>query len=157
LKRVEEEGFESVWKESTRLLPKAKGRLNLVPDKRGISHPLLDLFQKVRQSFLSLGFMEVSNPVVTGEKEVYKQYGSEAPIILDRCYYLATLPRPDIGLSKAKSQKIGSLGVKLTKRKIAALQDVLRNYKKGEIASDDFVERISESLGISDDKATPGG
>ena len=154
LKRVEEEGFESVWKESTRLLPKAKRRLKLVPGKRGISHPLLDLLQKMRQSFLSLGFMEVSNPVVTDEKEVYKQYGSEAPIILDRCYYLATLPRPDIGLSKAKSQRIGSLGVELTKRKIAALQDVLRDYKKGEIASDDFVERISESLGISDDKAT---
>ena len=154
LKRVEKEGFESVWKESTRLLPKAKRRLKLVPGKRGVSHPLFDLLQKMRQSFLSLGFMETSNPVLTDEKEVYKQYGSEAPIILDRCYYLATLPRPDIGLSKEKSQKIESLGVEVTKRKIVVLQDVLRDYKKGEIASDDFVERISESLGISDDKAT---
>jgi len=154
LKQVEEEGFESVWKESIRLLPRAKRRLELIPGKRGISHPLFDLLQKMRQSFLSLGFMEVSNPVVTDENEVYKQYGSEAPIILDRCYYLATLPRPDIGLSKAKGQKIKSLGVELTKQKIAALQEVLRAYKKGEIASDDFVEEISKSLGISDDKAT---
>ena len=154
LKQVEEEGFESVWKESTRLLPEAKRRLRLVPSKRGISHPLFDLLQKMRQSFLSLGFMEVSNLVVTEEKEVYKQYGSEAPIILDRCYYLATMPRPDIGLSKAKRQKIASLGVELTRRKIAALQEVLRAYKKGEIASEDFVERISESLGIPDGTAT---
>ena len=154
LKRVEKEGFESVWKESTRLLPKAKRRLKLVLGKRGVSHPLFDLLQKMRQSFLSLGFMEVSNPVVTGETEVYKQYGSEAPIILDRCYYLATLPRPDIGLSKTKRQKIGSLGVELTKREIAALQEVLRDYKKGDIASEDLVERVSGSLGIPDGKAT---
>ena len=154
LKRVEKEGFESVWRESTQLLPEATKRLKLVPSKRGVSHPLFDLLQKMRQSFLSLDFMEVSNPIIVDETEVYKQYGSEAPIILDRCYYLSTLPRPDIGLSKAKRQKIESRGVKLTKWKTAALQSVLRDYKKGKIASDDLVEKISESLEIADGTAT---
>ena len=153
LKRVEKEGFESVWKESAQLLPKATKGLKLIR-KRGISHPLFDLLQKMRQSFLSLGFMEVSNPTVVDEREVYKQYGSEAPIILDRCYYLATLPRPDIGLSTAKRQKMESHGVELTKQKTTALQSVLRDYKKGEIASDDLVERISEALEIPDSTAT---
>jgi len=154
LKQVEKKGFEKVWKESAQFLPKATKRLKLIPGKRGISHPIFDLLQKMRQSFLDLGFMEVSNPIVVDEKEVYKQYGSEAPIILDRCYYLATLPRPDIGLSKAKCEKIESCGVELSKQRKTALQSVLRGYKKGEIASDDLVESISEALGIPDEKAT---
>lgn len=154
LKRVRKEGFERVWRESASLLPKPKRRLELVSKERGTSHPLFDLLQRMRQSFLDLGFAEVSNPVIVEDTEVYKQYGSEAPVILDRCYYLATLPRPGIGLGKAKCQKIESLGVQLTKNKCAALQGVLRDYKKGEIDSDDLVEKIAESLNIPDSTAT---
>jgi len=154
LKRVEKEGFERVWRDSARLLPKRKRRLDLVSGEPGKPHPLFDLLQRMRQSFLDLGFTEVLNPVIVDETEVYKQYGSEAPIILDRCYYLATLPRPDIGLGKAKHKKIESLGVQLTKKKTAALQKVLRDYKKGEIDPDDLVEKIAESLNIPDGTAT---
>ena len=153
LRRVEKEGFERVWHESASLLPKPTKRLKLV-FKRGTSHPLFDLLQKMRQSFLDLGFMEVSNPIIVDEMEVYKQYGSEAPVILDRCYYLATLPRPDIGLSKAKCQEIERRGVQLTEEKITSLQGVLRDYKRGEIASDDLVEKIAEALDVSDSTAT---
>ncbi len=154
LKRVEKEGFEQVWRESASLMPKPKKRLELGSDKRGKSHPLFDLLQSMRQSFLDLGFAEVLNPVIVDETEVYKQYGSEAPIILDRCYYLATLPRPDIGLGKAKCQEIESLGVQLTKHKRAVLQGVLRDYKRGELDPDDLVEKIAESLDIPDSTAT---
>ncbi len=154
LKRVEKEGFERVWRESASLLPKPKKRLELVSGERGKSHPFFDLLQRMRQSFLDLNFTEVLNPVIVDETEVYKQYGSEAPVILDRCYYLATLPRPDIGLGKTKCQKIENLGVQLTKNKLAALQGVLRDYKKGEIDSDDLVEKIAESLKIPDTTAT---
>lgn len=153
LKRVEREGFEPVWRESANLIPKPRRRLELVFGKRGVSHPLFDLLQKMRQSFLDLGFMEVLNPVIVDETEVYKHYGPEAPVILDRCYYLATLPRPDIGLSKAKCEKIERRGVELTQEKITALQRVLRNYKRGEIASDDLVEKISDALNIPDSTA----
>jgi len=153
LRKVEKEGFERVWRESASLLPKPTKRLELV-FKRGTSHPLFDLLQGMRQSFLNLGFMEVSNPIIVDETEVYKQYGSEAPVILDRCYYLATLPRPDIGLSKAKCQEIERRGVQLTEEKIASLKRVLRDYKRGEIASDDLVEKIAEALDVSDSTAT---
>jgi len=67
---------------------------------------------------------------------------------------LATLPRPDIGLSKAKCQEMERHGVQLTEERIASLREVLRDYKRGEIASDDLVERIAESLDISDSVAT---
>ncbi len=154
LKRVKREGFEKVWRESASLFPEPKKMLELTPSKRGQPHSLFDLIQKLRQFFLDAGFMEVSNPVIVEEAEVYKQYGPEAPIILDRCYYLATLPRPDIGLSKAKCLEIECLGVKLTDEKTEALQEVLRNYKKGDVASDDLVEKIAEALNVSDSTAT---
>jgi len=114
LKRVENEGFESVWKESASLLPKPTKRIDFAVVKRGVSHPLFNLLQKMRQSFLDLGFREVLNPIIADETKVHKQYGSEALAILDRFYYLATLPRSDIDLSKAKCQEIPCQGVQLT-------------------------------------------
>jgi len=154
LRRVETEGFENVWLDSPHFLPKSTRRLELVCGKRGISHPLFDLLQKMRQAFIDLGFMEVANPTIVDATEVYKQYGPEALAILDRCYYLATLPRPDIGLSKEKCQEIERRGVQLTEEKLSALRMVLRGYKRGEIASDDLVEKTAEVLNTSDTKAT---
>jgi len=154
LERVRKEGFEKVWKESSNFILKPSKNLNLLSGRRGTPHPIYELIQKLRSRFLSLGFDEVFNQVIVEENEIYRQYGPEAPIILDRCYYLAALPRPDIGLSKVKCEKIESLGVKLTDSKISALKRVLREYKKGRIESDDLIERISEALGISDDLAT---
>ena len=154
LKQVETEGFEHAWLESPRLFPKPTRRLKLLVGKNGIPHPLFDLVQKMRQSFLDLGFMEVANPIIVDETEVRKQYGSEALAILDRCYYLATLPRPDIGLSKAKCQEIERRGVQLTDEKTSALRNVLRDYKREKIASDDLVEKIAEALNTYDSTAT---
>jgi len=154
LKKVEKEGFEKAWKESSSLIPRASKRLALHPERRGEPHPIYELIQKLRNRFLSLGFDEVFNPVIVDENEIYRQYGPEAPIILDRCYYLAALPRPDIGLSKSKCEEIEKLGVKLTDSKILALKGVFRDYKKGKIESDDLIEEIAEALDVSDDVAT---
>jgi len=153
LERVEKEGFEKVWKESANLIQKSSKSLDLPSGRRGTPHPIYELIQKLRSRFLSLGFDEVFNQVIIEENEIYRQYGPEAPIILDRCYYLAALPRPDIGLSKAKCEEIERLGVKLTSSKISALKKVLREYKRGQIESDDMIERISEALNIPDDLA----
>ncbi|MCW4020059.1 MAG: O-phosphoserine--tRNA ligase, partial [Candidatus Bathyarchaeota archaeon] len=150
LRRVKEEGFESVWRESANLLPKPSEGLRLSSGGRGVSHPLYDLIQKLRLSFLDLGFKEVFNPVIVDENEIYRQYGPEAPIILDRCYYLAALPRPDIGLGRAEQEEIEKTGVKLTQSRVSALQKVLRGYKKGEVDSDDLVERVAEALKVPD-------
>ena len=153
VKRVKEEGFENVWRESANLLPKTSQKLKIACDKRGTSHPLYDLIQRLRLSFLDLGFEEIFNPLIVDESDIYKQYGPEAPIILDRCYYLATLPRPDIGLGKTGHEEIERVGVKLTEAKVSALQKVLRDYKRGDIDSDDLVERIAEAMEVSDSLA----
>jgi O-phosphoseryl-tRNA synthetase len=153
LKRVKSEGFEKVWSESATLLPKPKKRLELF-GKGGASHPLFEILYKFRQNFIDLGFTEVSNRIIVDEAEVYKQYGSEAAVILDRCYYLATLPRPDIGLSNEKCNEIEKLGVLLNKEKIKRLKRVLRRYKIGEIEAEDFVEETSDALDVSNSKST---
>ena len=150
LRKVKKKGFENIWRESSRLLPKPTGRLTISPGEQGTSHPLYNLIQKLRLSFLDLGFTEVCNPVIVDENEIYRQYGPEAKIILDRCYYLATLPRPDIGLGQAKQERIEKIGVKMTKSKVHSLQKVLRDYKRGEVDSDDLVERIAEALEVQD-------
>ncbi len=153
LKRVKKEGFERVWQESGSMLPQPSGKARLTIERKGLSHPIYDLIQKLRLSFLELGFDEVLNPIIIDENEIFKQYGPEALIILDRCYYLATLPRPDIGLSKIKCEEIEKRGIRLDDAKVSALQRVLREYKKGDIDSDDLVERMAEALNVPDTMA----
>ena len=154
LKRVEVEGFEKVWRESGSFLPKPPEGYRLPLRGRGTPHPLFDLIEKMRKTFLNQGFIEVANPIIVEDTEVYKQYGPEAPVILDRCYYLAVLPRPDIGLSREKRRKIESLGVEMTEEKTSNLKAVLRDYKRGKIEADDLIEKISESLEVADATAT---
>ncbi|MEM2990770.1 MAG: O-phosphoserine--tRNA ligase, partial [Halobacteria archaeon] len=73
-----------------------------IKQRRTEKHPLSEVMDKLRHAYLDLGFKEVYNPIFIEEKEIYKQWGNEAPTILDRCFYLATLPRPDIGISQDK-------------------------------------------------------
>lgn len=109
LKWVEKEGFEKVWTESASLIPIRKKGVSRAPIKPGKTHSIFDLVQKLRQSFITLGFTEILNPIIIDETEIYKQYGPEAAIILDRCYYLASFPRPDIGLGKDKCAELEKL------------------------------------------------
>ncbi len=117
---------------------------------RGASHPLRDIIQRSREILLGLGLDEVENRTVLPEADVYRQYGPEAPVILDRAFYLARLPRPDIGLSSEKIARIEGL---IGAFDIQKLQSILRSYKRGEIESDDFVEVLVERLGIEESAA----
>lgn len=117
-----------------------------------MEHPVFRTIQKLREAYLKMGFREVINPLFIEEEEVYKQFGEEAPVILDRCYYLAGLPRPDIGLSKERIEQIRSIGVPID-GKVDDLKSMLREYKVGRISSDDLVEQIAHVLGIEGNKA----
>jgi O-phosphoseryl-tRNA synthetase len=154
LEQLKRDGFESVWSQSPSFLQKSTRDSKSKPKNPGSPHPVFSLIQKFRETFLAFGFDEIRNPIIIDEDEVYKQYGPEAAVILDRCFYLAALPRPDIGLSQSKIDDMEDLGISWTIEKKTALQAALRDYKKGEVDSDDFVEKLSEALEISDDKAT---
>jgi O-phosphoseryl-tRNA synthetase len=106
---------------------------------------------KFRDIFLDLGFDEVINPMIVDEGEVYLQYGEEAPLILDRVFYLAGLDRADIGLSEERLKKIKEIIPGFNRKE--QLQQFLRDFKEGKIEADDFIEELVKKLQISEEAA----
>lgn len=120
---------------------------------KGKAHSVQELITKLRQTFLDFGLNEVINSMIINDSEIYKQYGPEAAAILDRCFYLAELPRPEIGISKEKIAKIQEIVPEWKKNKEAKLRELLREYKKGNIEGDDFLEELVKQLGITTQQA----
>ncbi|MCK9152343.1 O-phosphoserine--tRNA ligase [Methanobacterium alcaliphilum] len=151
--KLAKKDFEKAWVESGKLL-KPPHHDQQYPRLRfctGKTHTLYDTIWEIRQAYLQLGFQETVNPLFIEEDHVYKQFGPEAPAVLDRCFYLAGLPRPDIGLGMDKIEKIESLGVNVNEELLKNLQDVFRGYKKGDVSGDDLVHDVSNALEIQDD------
>lgn len=151
--RLAKKDFEKAWVETAETLKKPHHddqypRLYL---KTGKSHMLYDTIWELRQAYLQLGFDEIINPLFIEKDHIYKQFGPEAPAVLDRCFYLAGLPRPDIGLGMDKIQKIENLGVSLDEDKIRNLKVVFRSYKKGDASGDDLVQDLSAALEVDDE------
>ena len=121
--------------------------MNNMTHSIGKPHPVQELIQEMRKIFLDMKFDEMENKVFVPEEDVYKQYGSEAPVILDRCYYLAGLPRPDIGLGKTEIESIR----KFIKSDIDMdeFKRILREYRAGSIEGDDLSEQMVNRLNIS--------
>jgi O-phosphoseryl-tRNA synthetase len=147
--------FEKAWINYGKLIPTKRLKpKDILSCGIGKPHPVYEVCQRLRQAFLNLGFEEVVNPLIVEEEDVKKQYGPEALAILDRCYYLAVLPRPDVGLSKEKVEALKKYVTDLTPDKIQRLQQVLHGYKKGHIAGDDLIEEMSKALEVEDTVAT---
>lgn len=140
--------FTGAWIATAKLLP--TGTKISLP-KRGKPHLVRELIQKSREILLNLGFDEVENLTLLPDGDVVKQYGPEARVILDRAFYLAALPRPDIGLSEKRIAQVKEIANNID---IGKLQNILRNYKKGEIESDNLIEELIARLGITDYQAT---
>ena len=143
--------FESTWLETAELIKK-RGRVYHSLGRKGTAHPMEVARQRIRRVLLGLGFDEVITPLIWEDEHVKKQYGPESALILDRCYYLAGLPRPEIGLSKAKLSQIQKIVPGFSA--VDKLTELLREYKAGRIESDDFVEEMMKRLGIHEEKAT---
>lgn len=150
LLKAAKEDYEKTWAESAKLL-KAKGKYFTLIDKKK-EHPLFDMIIKTRNIFLEMGFEEVITPLITEECHVYLQYGPEAPVILDRIFYLAGLPRADIGISKEKKSEIKKIIPNFNE--IKRLQHIFRRYKRSEIESDDLTEIMVKELNIREEQAT---
>jgi O-phosphoseryl-tRNA synthetase len=150
LLKAAKEDYEKTWAESTKLL-KVKGEYFTLIDKEK-AHPLFDLIIKVRNIFLEMGFEEIITPLITEECHVYLQYGPEAPVILDRIFYLAGLPRADIGISKEKISEIKKIIPDFNE--VKQLQHIFRRYKKGGIESDDLTEVMVKELNVREEQAT---
>jgi O-phosphoseryl-tRNA synthetase len=148
IKAQAKSNFTDAWIATAKLIP--TGTEISLPEK-GNPHLVRELIQKSRQILLNLGFDEVENLTLLPDSDVVKQYGPEARVILDRAFYLAELPRPDIGLSAKRIAEIKKIAEEID---IEKLQTILRNYKKGEIEADNLIEELIAGLGITDYQAT---
>ncbi|TXT67165.1 MAG: O-phosphoserine--tRNA(Cys) ligase [Promethearchaeota archaeon] len=150
LKREAKENYEKAWRESKKYLD-LKGRYYTL-QKKGKGHPIQNFISQARSILIDLGFEELILPMFVEENEIYKQYGPEAALILDRLFYLAGLPRPDIGISDKKIEQIKQIIPKFDK--VKELKQIFRDYKKGEIEADDLIEVFLETLEIQESQAT---
>ncbi|GAI75358.1 unnamed protein product, partial [marine sediment metagenome] len=150
IKKDAKSSYEKAWLETKNLL-KLKGSYFEL-HKGGKSHPVFDFISEARKKMISLGFEELILPMFVEEEEVYKQYGPEAALILDRLFYVAGLPRPDIGISNEKIEKIKKIIPKFDK--VDVLKEIFRDYKKGEIEADDLIEVFIEKLEVEENNAT---
>jgi O-phosphoseryl-tRNA synthetase len=150
IKRGSIVNYEKAWLETKKLL-KLKGKYFSL-EKKGKSHIVNDFISEARVKMISLGFEELILPMFVEEEEIYKQYGPEAVLILDRLFYVAGLPRPDIGISKEKINKIREIIPKF--EDIDSLKRIFRDYKKGKIEADDFIETLINELGFKESEAS---
>jgi len=148
IKSKAKSNFTDAWIATAKLIPSGT-EISLT--RKGKPHLVRELIQKSRQILLNLGFDEVENLTMLPDSDVVKQYGPEARVILDRAFYLAELPRPDIGLSARRIAQLKKIAEEID---IERLQTILRNYKKGEIESDNLIEELIAGLGITDYQAT---
>lgn len=145
IRELSEQDFEKAWIETAHLLPMS-GEISL-RKKRGEPSLMRDMAQKIREALLSMGFDEMENRHVLDEADVYKQYGPESPVILDRCFYLAALPRPELGIGKEKEAIIQKIDHSFSEKKKEKLAEILRRYKSGDLEGDDFVDALVQGLG----------
>jgi O-phosphoseryl-tRNA synthetase len=148
IKSKAKSNFTDAWIATAKLIP-TDTEISLT--RKGKPHLVRELIQKSRQILLNLGFDEVENLTLLPDSDVVKQYGPEARVILDRAFYLAELPRPDIGLSARRIAQLKKITEEID---IEKLQTILRNYKKGEIEADNLIEELIAGLGITDYQAT---
>ncbi|HOX28294.1 MAG TPA: O-phosphoserine--tRNA ligase, partial [bacterium] len=128
--------------------PKKAGKFAM---SYGHEHPVAEICQRFREVFLELGLDEMINPAIVEDTHVYKQYGPEAPLILDRVFYIAGLDRADIGLSKSKLDLINEIVPGFSREE--ELRTLLREYKEAVIEADDFLEELALRLKITGDQA----
>jgi len=150
IKRESKKDYEKAWLETKDLLKLSGNYFTL--EKKGKSHVINDFIFDARKKLISLGFEELILPMFIEEEEIYKQYGPEAALILDRLFYLAGLPRPDIGISNEKIDKI--LEMLPGFDKFDELKKIFRDYKKAEIEADDLIESFVLKLEIEESKAS---
>lgn len=148
IKAEAQKNFVETWISTAEHLPRGT---EILLERKGKSHPLRSMIQRSREILLNLGFDEVENLTILPDSDVSKQYGPEAHVILDRVFYLAELPRPEIGLNAKKIAQIKKISKQID---IEKLRSILRQYKRGEIEADNLIEEFVLQLGITDSQAT---
>ncbi len=154
-KKLARADFEQAWHQGPQVLT-LPGRERQYPGfmyPRAEPHPIFATIQKLRETYLMMGFHEAENPIIIEEKEVYKQFGPEAMAVLDRVFYLGGLPRPNVGIGKEQLKKIETIiGTTISDATEGVLRETLHAYKKSEIDGDELTHELSTVLKTDDAK-----
>ncbi len=152
-RKMAREHFEEAWYAGTRILtPSRSGdQYPRLMYRQARPHPVYAMVQRLRETYLSLGFDEACNPIIVEEQEVYRQFGPEARAVLDRVFYLGGLERPNQGIGRTELEGIaGITGKEVAPEEEERLRELLQAYKKSAIDGDDLIHATSEVLGIDD-------
>jgi O-phosphoseryl-tRNA synthetase len=175
-KRKAHENFERAWHEGPSVLtPHGQaGQYPRLGYRRAQAHPVFATINRLRETYLALGFDEVENPVIVDEQDIYRQFGPEAMAVLDRVFYLGGLPRPNVGIAKKQLDEINEIlqshksplvhrdsvpvGTSkhhntyqlMTKETEERLRETLHAYKKSEIDGDELTIELAKVLGVDD-------
>ena len=175
-KKKSHENFEEAWHEGPSLLTPAgsEGKYPFLTYKRAKAHPVFTTINRLRETYLSLGFDEAENPVIIDEKDIYRQFGPEAMAVLDRVFYLGGLPRPNVGIARKQLDEINDILMShrsplthrdsvpvsqshhpapyqmMTKETEERLRETLHAYKKSEIDGDELTIELAKVLGVDD-------
>jgi len=147
------EHFERAWHEGPSVLttPAFSDRYPRCSYRRAAAHPICEMVNRLRETYLSLGFTEACNPVIIDEQDVYRQFGPEASAVLDRVFYLGGLERPNQGIGREELEGISRITGKTVESSAEErLREILQQYKKSAIDGDDLIHATSEALGIDD-------
>ena len=175
-KKRSHENFEGAWHEGPSVLTPAS-QAETYPCriyKRAQAHPVFATINRLRETYLSLGFDEAENPVIIDEKDIYRQFGPEAMAVLDRVFYLGGLPRPNVGIARKQLDEINEIlkshknplvhaesapskdvhhsshYQQMTPETEEHLRETLHAYKKSEIDGDELTFELAKVLGVDD-------
>ena len=175
-KKKSHENFEGAWHEGPSVVTPAS-HANTYPYriyKRAQAHPVFTTINRLRETYLSLGFDEAENPVIIDEKDIYRQFGPEAMAVLDRVFYIGGLPRPNVGIARKQLDEINEIlrthknplvhtqsvpekdghqsshYQQMTPETEERLRETLHAYKKSEIDGDELTFELAKVLGIDD-------
>ncbi len=149
LKSLSKKDFSEAWKAGARFVDNRPPTPSPLGGK-GSPHPLNDLVEKLRDAHLSLGFDEAVNRTIIPSSDVIKEWGPAGYALLDRCFFLAGLPRPNVGLGDDKIAQLEELGIGMDGKR-EELRSLLQDYKRGEVEGDDLPGLIGQALGVSEE------
>ncbi len=145
--------FEGAWHAGPSVItpPESSAVYPRYTYKRAKVHPIFDTIARLRAAYMSMGFDEAMVPVFIDEADVYRQFGPEAAAVLDRVYYVGGLPRPNVGISRERLDKIVEIiGHPLEDGTEEKLMKCLHGYKKGKFDGDDLTHEMSVALDVDD-------
>jgi O-phosphoseryl-tRNA synthetase len=175
-KKKTHKNFEEAWHEGPSVMTPSghAGKYPYLAYKRAQAHPVFATINRLRETYLSLGFDEAENPVIIDEKDIYRQFGPEAMAVLDRVFYLGGLPRPNVGIARKQLDEINEILQShrsplthhdsipvgqshhhapyqmMTKETEERLRETLHAYKKSEIDGDELTIELAKVLGVDD-------